>query len=239
MRYRVRGLTVRSENAAKTLSQPSKYVLHWISQLPPGSSVLDMGCGKLRYTIPLAKQVRHVTAVDSEVQVNRVQIIAAVKTTLMDYAKKYLPNVVLSTVDDAKWRNRKYDYVLCANVLSAIPSHSERLAVLRRIRTVLKKRGQLLAVVQYRNTYFRDYRHNPKAIPHRDGWLVKQGEYASFYALISPDSLKRLCKLVGFGTATVSLRGESAFVLAEAGCSSLAVRRGGRRHGRVNLIPPR
>jgi hypothetical protein len=73
MRYRVRGCELRSENAAKPASQPSRAVLGWIAGLPAGLVILDYGCGKLRYAGPLAKRARAVMAVDSHVQVSRLQ----------------------------------------------------------------------------------------------------------------------------------------------------------------------
>jgi len=214
MPYRVRGLTVRSENAAKSITQPNKHVLRWIQQLPQRATVLDFGCGKLRYTIPIAVRVRDVTAVDSTLQLSRAQMVAGVKTTVKDYVAAHLPNVNTSSVADRTWRKRSYDYILCANVLSAIPNQRTRVRLLRDLKKVLRAAGLLLLVVQFRNTYFRDFRKNPKAIRHHDGWLVKQGSFASFYGLIAPAQLSKLCRSAGLKIVAISRQGESAFVWA-------------------------
>src|SRR2546427_92673 len=104
MRYRVRGFTVRSENAAKPVTQPNPYVLKWIRELPQSASVLDFGCGKLRYTIPLADRVRHVTAVDSAVQLCRQQLLNGVRTNIKEYARSYLANARAVAVADPQWQ---------------------------------------------------------------------------------------------------------------------------------------
>jgi hypothetical protein len=85
---------------------------------------------------------------------------------------------------------------------------------LRDLKKVLRAAGVLLLVVQFRNTYFRDFRKNPKAIRHHDGWLVKQGSFASFYGLIAPAQLSKLCRSAGLKIVAISQQGESAFVWA-------------------------
>lgn len=214
MRYRVRGLTVRSENAAKPITQPNKHVLRWIRGLPKQVAVLDVGCGKLRYTVPIAARVRKVVAIDSTLQLTRIQMVAGARTTVKDYAKAHLANVRVTSATDHTWRQCKYDYVLCANVLSAIPNQRTRVVLLKDLKNVLKAAGVVLIVVQFRNTYFRDFRKNPNAIPHHDGWLVRQGSFASFYGLISPGQVARLSRSAGLRIVRSSVHGESAFIWA-------------------------
>ena len=124
MRYKVKGLEIRTENAAKPYGQGCRWILRWITQLPTVVSALDYGCGKFRYTIPLSKRVRSVCAVDSACQINRTQMVRNVRTTLVDYAREHLKNVKVFDVSSGAWCRKKYDSIICANVLSVIPSRS-------------------------------------------------------------------------------------------------------------------
>ena len=87
MRYVVRGLEIRTENAAKPIGRASRWVLKWIEGLPSNAVALDYGCGNLRYTVPLAERVRSVYAVDSEYQVRRVQKLGDSYSDLCLYAR--------------------------------------------------------------------------------------------------------------------------------------------------------
>lgn len=215
MRYKVTGLTIKSENAAKPISQSSQWVLRWISSLPKSSIVLDYGCGKFRYTIPLSRKVRAVYSVDSIHQLDKVQIINNKKTTLRDYAKRYLRNVVVCDTVDDKWRQQKYHYVLCSNVLSAIPNKRKRTEILKLLSTVLRPNGKLFVCTQYRNSYFKAYANYPNAKRFRDGWLITKKGTAFFYGIIPPTELAKLCQKAGFHIIECYSKGESAYVTAK------------------------
>ncbi len=214
MHYRIRGRTVRSENAAKPVCQPSKWVLKWINSLADSFRALDYGCGKLRYTVPLSKCVASVYAVDSAIQIGRTQKIAGLRTSISEYVRHHLPNVRVHTVAQSGWKRSRYDAALCANVLSAIPVRAARLGVLSAIRGVLKRTGQLLVCTQFRNTYFTSCLRNPRAICCNDGWLVDGARGTAFYAVLPPDTLRKLCLRAGLTVKEEYVRGESAYVVA-------------------------
>ena len=50
----------------------------------------------------------------------------------------------------------KYDFILCANVLSAIPLANVRSMTLRRLAGALEKKGRCLFVTQYRHSCFKE-----------------------------------------------------------------------------------
>ena len=163
MHYKINGKILKTENAAKSVEQPSRFVLDWISELPSNSKVLDYGCGKFRYTIPLSKRVKLVYAVDSIYQIDRKQIINQRYSDIKAYSENYLKNVKIFDVDSKGWKKEKFDFVLCSNVLSAIPFKQVRIEVLQNILKVLAKNGKLLVCNQFRNTYFKAYETNPSA----------------------------------------------------------------------------
>lgn len=214
MHYEVNGLTVRTENAAKPLGQAHAFVLHWIGELLPTSVVLDYGCGKFRYTIPLARHVKNVVAVDSKHQVDRIQIVAGEETSLRSYAADHLPNTQVYDITQKAWLGRRYDIVLCANVLSTIPFPRKRRSILRKLRDVLKPRGRLLLCTQYRNTYFKTYATNPQASEYEDGWLIRSRHGTAFYGIIDKTALVELCDSSGLAITEAFSKGESAYVVA-------------------------
>ena len=67
MRYKLAsGIEIRTENAAKPESQPSKFLLDLIANLPHVASTFDYGCGKLRYQRAIADTTDVLAIVDSE-----------------------------------------------------------------------------------------------------------------------------------------------------------------------------
>ena len=214
MHYRIRGRVVKSENAAKSVRQPCRRVIQWIRSLPSSYRVLDFGCGKLRYTIPLSERVRSVLAVDSEQQIRRPQRIDDVATTIPEYVRTHLPNVTACVVSESKWTRHRYDAALCANVLSAIPSRKTRLDVLSAIGGVLKKRGTLLVCTQFRNSYFSACARDPKAVRCNDGWLIDGRRGVAFYAILPLEKLIKMCAKAGLVVKEARVKGQSAFVFA-------------------------
>lgn len=214
MRYKFKGVELRTENAAKPYRQRSKWLVNQIRQVPAYATALDYGCGKFRYTIPLSRRVRRVVAVDSVVQIEREQQIANRRSSLREYARQYLTNVSVHEVGSNGWRGQRFDFILCANVLSVIPHRRARLQVLRELRRMLKKNGQVLVSTQFRNTHFRQWEKQTNATWVRDGWFVKGLRGASFYGIIPPDKLSQLCRAAGLVVSRMGSNGETAFVFA-------------------------
>jgi 2-polyprenyl-3-methyl-5-hydroxy-6-metoxy-1,4-benzoquinol methylase len=167
----------------------------------------------LRFTIPLALQVKKVVALDSPQQIEREQKIDGCRTTTRGYAKKYLSNVRVCSTDEKWWKCRKFDFVLCSNVLSCVPRYTERKKILRNIGKALKRNGHCLVFNQHRNTYFRRYEKQSNARKHIDGWLIDLERRFSFYGIISPKRLRAMCVAEGFKVLRNGVVGESAYCL--------------------------
>jgi hypothetical protein len=83
MRYKLAsGIEIRTENAAKPESQPSKFLLDLIANLPHVASTFDYGCGKLRYQRAIANTTDVLAIVDSEVQLSRLQVLRQRETSI-------------------------------------------------------------------------------------------------------------------------------------------------------------
>jgi SAM-dependent methyltransferase len=214
VRYHVNGFQIRSENAAKPACAAGKWVLDWISTLPPDGAGLDLGCGKLRYTIHLARRLCHVTAVDSREQVDRAQRLFGTSCSVREYAARHLGNVRVCSLDEDTWPHDRYSVILCSNVLSAIPSLSVRRQLMTKAYDRLCPNGELLVTTQYRNSHYASWEGNPRARRFLDGFLVEHTRGASFYGLIDSAALARLCRRVGFAIIRSGHAKELAYVFA-------------------------
>ena len=216
MRYDLDGLTLRTENAAKPMKQARRFLVDYLAQLPTGTVALDYGCGKFRYTVPMAQVLQEVHAVDSHQQVARTQNVDGERTTLEAYAARHLPNVQVHCEDADSWKGRLYDFALCSDVLPVVPCRLWRVVILRSIASVLADNGQLLVCTRYSDSYFDGYSQRPDARQHLDGWLLS-GSRPSFFGLITLPDLQQLCTDSGLNVLQAFVRDHSAYVVAGTG----------------------
>jgi 2-polyprenyl-3-methyl-5-hydroxy-6-metoxy-1,4-benzoquinol methylase len=189
-------------------------MLDWIHSLPRKTTALDLGCGKLRYTVPLARRISSVTAVDSTIQLDRKQLLFGKMRSVREYASSALGNVRVCALDDSAWRRQRYEIVLCSNVLSAVPCHKSRKAILQAAAACLAPQGRLLITTQYRNSHFAGWKAIRTAVPYLDGFLVRGKRGASFYGLLDATTLARLCRSCGLRILRSAHVKELAYVLA-------------------------
>jgi len=215
MRYKVKSFEIRSENAAKPCSQAAKAVIDWIRRKDRIKNALDLGCGKLRYTRHLAEKCEHLGLVDSMIQIERKQMIRKRQTTIKEYVAKYWPHAEVYCIEEfLEKTRRKYDFVLCANVISAIPSKRMRAKTLRSILMCLKKKGQVLVVNQYTNSYFKQVIRSIRATPHLDGYILSSARGSYYYGILPGEKMSKILLGCGFSIIESWRNGQSAFVLA-------------------------
>jgi len=214
VRYRARGREVRSEDAAQASTHRARFLQRWIEQHPHVKQALDYGCGKLRYSPVLAGRCDHLTLVDSEVQIQRLQPIVGRRTTIPEWVAANLPRTRVLTADQFQQDGTNYDLVLCSNVLSAIPSYSTRRHIVTGIRDHLRGTGHSLFVTQYRHSYFTRMRRSDRAIQYLDGWLVESTRGTHFYGVIDRESLVRLVRSCKLDIEASWTNDKSAYVLA-------------------------
>lgn len=217
MRYRIDGQVVRSENAAKPVRQASAYLKTQLEADCVRGSILDYGCGRLRYAVVLRRRARSLTLVDSREQLTRRQVIHRGRTCIGRLVRGWATPTRVLDVEDFQRDERLYDFILCANVLSAIPSRSVRGGVLRLLESRLRYGGHCLLVTQYQNSYFRCVQDSVRAVRHLDGWILKSRRGTFFYGLITPRALARLAVGAGHRVARSWQHDGSAFVLTRCG----------------------
>lgn len=218
MRYKIKGTEIRSENAAKPATAAAASLVRWLRDRETTPSALDYGCGKLRYTQHLARRSKHIGIVDSQAQLQRMQRICGEYTSVEAYARRKWPSC---TIQHARhfWKRpaRRYHFVLCAHVLSAIPCPKTRAKSLRAIRAALENTGHALFVSQHTNSYFTEVRKRPSTRPHLDGWIAESKGGASYYGILNRDSVMELVSRFGFVVEEGWIEGQSNYVLVSKG----------------------
>lgn len=197
MHYQIDKYLIKSENAALSTKQKNKIILSYIEQLPDNIVALDYGCGKCRYSKQLSSKTTKLVLIDSNIQISRTQRIYDRELSVLEYASRFLPNTLVYSVEEYDFNKEKFDFILCANVLSAIPFIDERKRVLSNIKQLLKPTGRALITVQYSNSYFNTYGVKEGNVKYEDGWIIKRGNSFSFYGIVFPDKLMTLCEEVG------------------------------------------
>lgn len=207
------GRLVKSENAAKPASQPSRFLNSLFYNLTPVRRTLDYGCGKLRYLKPFLQTTEHLALVDSEVQLSRQQRLHGEYTSIRRiFAGSNCVSVY--SVEEFISVSDRYERAFCVNVLSAIPFPCARREALRRIIEKLEPSASCLFVVQYRNSDFTRMASLPLAEPWEDGFVLRSLRGYSFYALISPKVLAEMLIQAGFELASQCLHEGSVYIWA-------------------------
>lgn len=219
MRYKIKNLEIRSENAAKPANASSSYLVRWLHDRKYTPSALDYGCGKLRYTQHLAKQSKHIGILDSEIQLTRNQKIKGKQLSVKDYAKKKWASCRIHTLENF-WEKVtvKYHFVLCSNVLSAIPCTKARTKSLISIYKTLTCNGHALFVNQHTNSYFKEMQRKPSSRAHLDGWITKsQNGISAYYGILPKETVVDVISKHRFTIKDAWINGQSNYILAVKG----------------------
>ncbi len=213
MHYTINGKVVKSERTAKPRVQASRPLKKWLLREESRGDVLDFGCGRLRYAPELAAVAKTLTFVDSNPQLQRICSFSDQRETVSAQAARHWPKARVLEYRDFVNDSQQYDFILCANVLSAIPVDRERRAVVTLLGDRLKPSGQCLFVTQYRNSYYRQLALQSNTSRHLDGVLVDRGPTLTFFGLLSRESLTQLTRECGLQTLAAWIKGQSAYVL--------------------------
>lgn len=215
MHYLANGYVIRSENSAKSASQASSYVLDLLGSIGRVRHALDYGCGKLRYFGRLNEIAKRLTIVDSEIQLSRVQVVHSHRTTIRDYVAAHWPRVRVMAPRDLRADQSLYDFILCTNVLTAIPHMRIRRRITRLLGDRLSSRGRCLFACQYTNSYFRTQMVDGSVTKFSDGFIKGDAHAASFYGLIKPNDLKALVVGAGMAIEEAWIHDQSGYVIAK------------------------
>ena len=182
MRYRIKGVELRSENAAKSHMQRSKAVVEYLRATGRVKNLLDFGCGKLRYADQISKLGKHVVFVDSHVQLTRNQRVQGRVTTVASLARERYSNASVLPSEKLVTARTQHDLITCINVLSAIPDILALRGVLRTIRRLTKPTGIAVFINQHRNTYFSRFSTGRR---HLFGYIFEGRNGPSYYGVMT------------------------------------------------------
>ncbi|MBM4240963.1 MAG: methyltransferase domain-containing protein [Euryarchaeota archaeon] len=125
----------RLVDQANTLAQ----ILHYDTSFPPGSQVLEAGCGVGAQTVILAKGSpdAHITSIDiSKDSINQAK-------TLIDDNRISNVKFQLADIHDLPFEDESFDHIFICFVLEHLPDPHEALESLKR---VLKKGGSITVI---------------------------------------------------------------------------------------------
>ena len=216
MQYKVGNQRINSENSAKPIGTASSYLVNLLRNRDYTNSALDYGCGKLRYTNYLASRSKKIGIVDSKVQLERMQKIGGEFTSVIQHFQARWPRAIIQNIADF-WEqpSQKYGFILCANVLSAIPCPRIRAKSLLAIKNALEESGSALFVNQHTNSYFNKIRKDSGSRPHLDGWIRHSTSCASYYGILNRQSVIKLVKRYGFVVQDAWVKGQSNYIIAK------------------------
>lgn len=214
MRYWIDGNEIRTENTAKPVDQASRFLTSWLERnVGSVDTAVDYGCGKLRYSWLLHEKSKRLILVDSEIQLSRRQKLGNEHDSIRDLVVRQLPRAEPVAASDFDPQTVSAGFVLCANVLSAIPEQEARTAVVQRIRESLAPTGTCLFVTQFRDTYFREVAASGQARKYLDGWILRSNRGTYFYGLITEHSLGEHVAENGLVITRSWTKKDSAYVL--------------------------
>lgn len=211
MRYQIAGIELRTENAAKPHTQQSTPVAEYLKTKGSVSTLLDFGCGKLRYSDILVSIAESTTFVDSEIQLSRLQSVRGIRTSVKEYVKANYQNCQTLSLEDISAHRMRYDLITCTNVISAIPCKQTLSSSLLQIKNLLKYDGVAIFINQHRSSYFKKYESGKK---HMYGYLYQGRRGASYYGIMCRQTMSKLLTENGLTILKSWNQGESNFIEA-------------------------
>ena len=214
MKYLVEGITIKSHNSAKPQKTASIHLLEYLEQyIDIDDIVLDFGCGKLRYSIPISKKANKVIAVDSSEQILRQIKINGQSTTVLQDSIKY-KNIEVIDVNDNKWVRSDYNVILLIHVLSAIPDEEDRKKIVDKLFDIMDKECKIICCNNHRMSYFKKWENSDKVIKYNDGYLVKEPT-PSYFGKIDKIKLKEYFPVEKFNIEEVKIQEDNTIFVCK------------------------
>lgn len=207
MNYKIEGHNIKSHNAAKPHTQPSKQVIEELNRITEAGKILDLGCGKLRYSEYLYKLSKSIYFSDSRVQLERLQVIKGSRCSVHDYVAQNYPSSKCVAIEDIQSVDETFNLIFCSNVLSAIPCEAALDETMSAIHKLLSDSGRALIVNQHRSSYFKKFEMGS---PHLHGYLYKGRRGSSYYGIIDKSTIESLSRKHGFSVEAF-VRGDRTF----------------------------
>jgi ubiquinone/menaquinone biosynthesis C-methylase UbiE len=188
----------------------------FISTLPKGSRVLDLGCGNGRNSIYLAKEGMEVVGIDFS------KALLRIVSNKVEW-KEVHENVGL-IMGDCAWlpfKNHSFDAVLYIATLHHLPTPQERLNSLLEIKRCLKPGGSTLVSAwaqeqeKFKEELAKSKDNQEEGFEFGDiflPWKMKEGrELQRYYHLFSKDEFEELIKKSGLEAQRIFLSADNHY----------------------------
>jgi len=195
MRNKKEEVIIRPEYSAvgaKNPNKPSRAVNAAISAFKKLklSSVAEIGCGLLPNTPHILQGFPLVTLVDTKHQYIRIK-------GKLDEISKLYPSFN-KFIDSESFQNKRmqFDGAIMINLLHVLPTVEGRLKLLKGVYENLKKEGFLFIDVPRNETFYRNLVKTARA--YTDGYIMRRGNYYTFYKNMSFEEITACTEKVGF-----------------------------------------
>jgi len=152
--------------------------------------VVEIGCGLLANTPHILNAFPFVILVDTKYQYQRIKGKLDELSSVSPSFKKF--------IDTNSFQNEglRLDGAIVINVLHVLPTVRGRIRLLTNIHQNLKEKGFIFIDVPHNETYYRDLVKTAKS--HKDGYIMKRGNYFTFYKNMTFDELNGYTDKAGY-----------------------------------------
>lgn len=190
-------MIIRVENTAIS-NGISKSTMLLQESIEKEDEILDYGAGKLRNAYFLLSHGWKVAILDTKLQIERNSC-----KELGGFSQVYS--------GDKGLLEGYYNKVLCCFVLNVIPTHEERINVLKNIKSALVPQGLLFGEVRREKEILKS-----KTIEKfGDGYIVGGGNVKTFQKPFSKEDITELLKEVGFEILKIKSEADSFIFIAK------------------------
>ncbi|MHA1338122.1 MAG: hypothetical protein ACTSPW_20705 [Promethearchaeota archaeon] len=152
--------------------------------------IIEVGCGLLSNTPYLLNSFPVVVLVDTEKQYNRI------KNNINKLMRRYSSLKKFIDANSFMHQKLEFDGAIIINVLHVIPEIKQRKNILFAAYNNLKDKGFVFIDVPRNETYYRCLVKT--AQPYNDGFIMKRGNFFTFYKNMTFSELKSYAEEIGF-----------------------------------------
>lgn len=175
-------VTISPENSAQgTTSKPNPFVEKALDRLIATKPVLDgrtmrladLGCGRLRHLRVLLCYSNDILLVDTKKQIERIQVYAGTKCSMMEYVKPIdasQRHLRIETIDIFEQQENELDVVLSIAVFDVVLK-KERIRMIRAAYRNLHTGGYLVVIVPRNNSSMLEYCTSENRL--QDGYISR------------------------------------------------------------------
>jgi len=189
-----RHICVKTENSVPSQMLPPLCIHPFIQSCSHWKvrTLADVGAGRLRSAIPLLRRGFDVCAVETDVQLSRIEDL------ISDINRRAIgARLTCMSIEEFSSSRLMLDGAISICVLHTIPDTQTRKGILLAIRRNVKAGGHVLVDVPFGEPYYR--KKMTKDRSYRDGFLMGRESCMTFYKDYQEEELIEFVEELGFG----------------------------------------